>query len=74
MTDAEVKAGYHAVRKYIDASGYGYYVSDDACMEVTRAVLSAAEAVRPIPMPAPEPMVERHVTERLPQFSFGNSA
>ena len=46
MTLAEQVAATAAVRKVIDATGYGSYVSDEMCHELASAALQAADEVR----------------------------
>lgn len=47
FTPEQYAAAQAAVRKIIDASGYGMWVSDGQCQEVAEAVLAAAEAAAP---------------------------
>jgi hypothetical protein len=46
MKQAELEAGFQAVRRMIDSSGYGRWVSDAHCRQVAFSVLEAAEQVR----------------------------
>ena len=41
-TKAQLHAGTKAVRKLLDESGYGGWVSDEQCEKTARAVLEAA--------------------------------
>lgn len=46
FTDEEIAAATAAVRKKIDESGYGSWVSDAQCEDVAKAVLDAVAALR----------------------------
>ena len=39
--DNKLIAATAAVRKYVDASGYGGYISDEKCRELAAAVIAA---------------------------------
>ena len=45
-TQCEINAGFAAVRRYVDASGYGHWISDQVCIDIATAVLRAAEHAR----------------------------
>ena len=45
-TQREINAGFSAVRRYVDASGYGHWISDQVCIDLASAVLRAAEHAR----------------------------
>lgn len=45
-TEEEIEAGIEALRKMLDDSGYGSWVTDAQCKQGVIAVLEAAEAVR----------------------------
>ena len=46
MTINEANAAFDAVRKEIDATGYGHWVSDEMLLSMVRAALTAAEKAR----------------------------
>jgi hypothetical protein len=45
-TQREINAGYAAVRRYVDATSYGRWISDQICIDIATAVLQAAEHAR----------------------------
>lgn len=47
----EVAAGAHALRKIIDQTGYGGWVSDDRINQATVAVIKAVDGVRAMTTP-----------------------
>ena len=46
MTIKETNAAFDAVRKQVDATGYGHWVSDEMILSMVRAALAAAERER----------------------------
>ena len=52
-TQREINAGMAAVRRYVDASGYGHWISDQVCIDIAAAVLRAAEQARAVMAEAP---------------------
>ena len=44
----EINAGFAAVRKIADYSGYGNWIGDQMCIDIAVAVLRAAESARQI--------------------------
>jgi hypothetical protein len=46
-------AAFNTVRKIVDDAGYGHFVSDDHCRELSSAVAEAVLAASPPPPPHP---------------------
>lgn len=54
MSPADLKAGSRALRKMIDATGYGDWVTDDNIADGARAVILAVDGIRALDVkPAP---------------------
>ena len=42
-TQEQLEQGKRAVREYVDRTGYGSYISDRVCTEITESVLEAID-------------------------------
>jgi len=42
-TQDQLEQGKRAVREYVDRTGYGSYISDQVCGEITESVLEAID-------------------------------
>ncbi len=46
MSQGELDAAFRAVRRYVDGTQYGSYISDTICRELAQDAVQAAEDIR----------------------------